>query len=230
MTAKPRTRPTRNTAARPTGEVVAIPSTLWPTGPDPLDPGHRWPAPILTRAVEEFCPPGGRVSLLNRHAPATRGELRAVHADTTAAYTLIESLGHPTDPAPHTGTAPGAGPVGAGSVDLVVVSLLADHLDPVTTAEHTVSQAVSRLAVGGVLVVLGRCRHSRTGVLLDPAGPVVAAAQAADLLYLQHVIAAPVTEDTITRTASADPPDGPARHVVAHIDVFAFLLPHTTQD
>jgi hypothetical protein len=44
------------------------------------------------------------------------------------------------------------------------------------------------LRVGGILAVLTHSDWSR-GELVDPTGPVVASAQNADLLYLQHIIA-----------------------------------------
>jgi hypothetical protein len=44
------------------------------------------------------------------------------------------------------------------------------------------------LRVGGILVVLTRCDWPQ-GELIDPTGAVVASAQNADLLYLQHIVA-----------------------------------------
>ncbi|WP_157184014.1 hypothetical protein [Nocardia takedensis] len=196
--------------------VPVPPSTLWATGIEPLDPADRWPAPILTRAIGEFSSPGARVLLTAWPAPVSRGRLHLLEADTETARATVESLGRD----PRSG--------GDESVDLVVVSLLADHLDPVTVAENVIASAADRMAAGALLVVLGRCRHSRDGVLLDPAGPVVAAAQSADLLFLQHLIAAPVAGETIPAPHPATG-TGQGRHTVAHIDVFAFLLPITGQ-
>ncbi|WP_433754715.1 hypothetical protein [Nocardia sp. CA-135398] len=223
MTAKSRQRLSRSTTGDPRASAsVVVPATVWAAGSDPLDPGERWPQPIVSRAVREFCAPGGRVLLLGWPAPATRGGLHAVAADTATACASVETLGRTAHHEPHTGT--------DEAVDLVLVSLLADHLDPVAAAEQVATLAVQRLAMGGLLVVLGRCRHSRSGVLIDPAGAVVAAAQAADLLYLQHIIAVPVTGTTITAPPPATAPDsgadrGLVAHTVAHTDVFAFLLP-----
>ncbi|WP_062993964.1 hypothetical protein [Nocardia anaemiae] len=225
MTVKSRQLPSRSaTDNTSTSTSVVVPSTVWAAGSDPLDPGDRWPQPIVSRAVREFSAPGGRVLLLGWPAPTTRGGLHAVAADTVAACASVEGLGRTAHHKPGTGTGTDE------AVDLVLVSLLADHLDPVAAAEHLTTLAVHRLAMGGLLVVLGRCRHSRSGVLIDPAGAAVAAAQAADLLYLQHIIAVPVTGTTITATPPADAPDsgadrGPVVHTVAHTDVFAFLLP-----
>ncbi|MET7773162.1 hypothetical protein [Nocardia sp. NPDC005366] len=230
MTAESRQRPSRpGTSSNGTGRTsvpVVIPSTLWTAGTDPLDPEDRWPAPIVARAVHEFTAPGGRVLLLGWPTPAARGGLHAVAADTVAACADVEALGRTAHHQPHTDTGTGTG----DAVDLVLVSLLADHLDPITAAEQAAALAVQQLTAGGLLVVLGRCRHSDSGVLVDPAGAVVAAAQAADLLYLQHLIAVPVTDTTITDIPFAEAPASvtdryPVAHTVAHVDVFAFLLP-----
>ncbi|WP_062987094.1 hypothetical protein [Nocardia anaemiae] len=220
MTAKTPQRPFRSAASPtlPATGTVAIPSTLWAAGSEALDPDDRWPEPILSRAVREFSVPGGRVLLIGWPTPTTRGALHLAEPDTAAALATVAALGRHGVSEPDPGT--------DEPVDLVVVSLLADHLDPVAAADRVAGLAVARMAMGGLLVVLGRCRHSDEGVLIDPAGAVVAAAQAADLLYLQHIIAVPVTGHTITATAAADALAPSARrHVVAHTDVFVFLQP-----
>ncbi|MFF0492900.1 hypothetical protein ACFYTQ_28060 [Nocardia sp. NPDC004068] len=200
-------------ANSPASATVVVPSTLWAIGPGPLDPGQRWPAPIMSRAVREFSAPGERVALLGWPAPTTRGGLRVAEPDTEAAQAAVRALGRHT--------APGL----EESADLVVVTLLGEDTEA-DAADRAVDAAVERMGAGAVLVVLARCRHTRGGVLLDPAGAVVAAAQAADLLYLQHIIAAPVTGDTIPAAPPADAPDPlPAPHVVVHTDVFVFLRP-----
>ncbi|MGW6623101.1 hypothetical protein ACWF99_17885 [Nocardia sp. NPDC055002] len=118
-----------------------------------------------------------------------------------------------------TATAP-MPPDSAESVDLVIASLLGDLADPVRAAEYITALATEAMAMGGVLVVLSRCRHSTEGVLLDPAGSIILAAQSADLLYLQHIVAAPVTGDTVTAPTPADPTvPGLPRHLVAHTDI-----------
>jgi hypothetical protein len=155
------------------------------------------------------------VLLVGWPAPTTRGNLRIFEPDTEAALASVRGLGHHCIDAPYSGE----------PVDLVIASLLADHPDPMVAAEHVTAVAVEAMAMGALLVVLSRCRHSNSGVLLDPAGSVVAAAQTADLLYLQHIIAASVSGHTII-TAPADPAaPGVPRHMVAHTDVFVFLQP-----
>ncbi|MGV9613238.1 hypothetical protein [Nocardia xishanensis] len=203
----------RSTAA------VRVPSTLWALGPEPLDPDDRWPEPVLAHTVRKFSEPGARVMLLGWPTPTDRGALRIIEPDTAEALAAIGDLDR------HGLDAPTDRDRSAEPVDLVIASLLADHFDPIAAAEHVTAIATEVMAMGGLLAVLSRCRHSDSGVLFDPAGSVVAAAQAADLLYLQHIIAAPVSGTTIT-AAPADPAvSSTAPHVVAHTDVFVFLQP-----
>ncbi|WP_063015328.1 hypothetical protein [Nocardia nova] len=194
-----------------------MPSTLWAAGTDPIDPDDRWPAPIVSRAVTEFCAPGDRVLLVPWPAPATRGPLTVMAPDTAAALTAVDRLDR---------TARIESGV-SGSVranELVLASLLVLNSDPVAAVDRVVELADARLSEGGLLVVLSRCRHSDDGVLSDPAGATVAAAQAADLLYLQHIIAAPLHGDTVT---GPDAPVVSVRHTVAHIDLLVFLRPES---
>ncbi|WP_157187422.1 hypothetical protein [Nocardia vinacea] len=215
MTASSR-RP-RSTSAAPT-PTVRVPSTLWALGAEPLDPDDRWPAPILAHATREFSGPGSRVMLIGRPVPTVRGALRVIEPDTAHAHAAIRDLDRHSLDAPTRASRTGE------PVDLVIASLLADHPDTMEAAEYVTSLATDVMAMGGLLVVLSRCRHSVSGVLLDPAGSVVAAAQAADLLYLQHIIAAPIAGTTVTATAPADPvASGRPRHVVAHTDAFVFF-------
>ncbi|WP_280417611.1 hypothetical protein [Nocardia carnea] len=220
MTASASQPRSRRSAASPTAATVRVPSTLWALGAEPLDPDDRWPGPVLSRAVGEFSSPGSRVMLIGWPAPTTRGNLRILEPDTATALAAIRNLDrHSTHAPDHT--------TGFGEpVDLVIASLLADHLDSARAAEHVTALATEVMARGALLVVLSRCRHSNSGVLLDPVGSVVAAAQAADLLYLQHIISAPVTGHTITAARPIDPTaNGAPRHTVTHIDVTVFLQP-----
>lgn len=104
--------------------------------------------------------------------------------------------------------------------------------------------AARLLRVGGILAVITHCDWP-AGELIDPTGAVVASAQNADLLYLQHIIAvhAPVSDgrfavDTLTkidgpaadqqaRTAHRAAVRGlPAPHRRVHSDVLVFAQPH----
>ncbi|MFI1241090.1 hypothetical protein [Nocardia salmonicida] len=96
-------------------------------------------------------------------------------------------------------------------------------------AAQLAALAADDLAEGGVLVVLTRCTHTSDGAVIDPTGPVVTAGQNADLLYLGHIVAVPITDDTITgppRCVHKQSPSAP-RHRKAHADVLVFLQPRT---
>ncbi len=200
-------RPRRSTATR------TVPTTVWASGTDPLPSGDHWPEPILSRAVREFSRVGDRVLLLGWPAPTARSGLALTPPDAGAALATIEGLDRE-------GRIEFGVPGSHRPAELIVVSLLGDERDPVGAADRIAELALARLSDGGLLVVLARCGHSSDGVLSDPAGPVVAAAQTVDLLYLQHIIAVPLHSDAVIAPA---PGSAPARHTVAHIDVFAFL-------
>ncbi|WP_280317079.1 hypothetical protein [Nocardia wallacei] len=193
-----------------------IPSTVWAAGTTPIDPGDRWPTPVVSRAVTEFSGPGDRVLLLGWPEPTTRSPLTVLPSDTTDALAVVEGV----DRAGHIA----AGPPGPEHAELILASLLVADLDAVAAADRVVELASAQLAEGGLLVVLSRCGHSETGVLTDPVGAVVTAAQAADLLYLQHIIAAPLHGTTVS---TGEPGPGPARHSVAHTDLLVFLRPES---
>ncbi len=225
-------RPRRSTATR------TVPTTVWASGTDPLPSGDHWPEPILSRAVREFSRVGDRVLLLGWPAPAARGGLALTPPDAGAALATIEGLDRE-------GRIEFGVPGSHRPAELIVVSLLGDERDPVGAADRIAELALARLTDGGLLVVLARCGHSSDGVLSDPAGPVVAAAQTVDLLYLQHIIAlhAPVrdgqfaveslterggaTDDEQARAANRAAVRGlPTPHRRVHSDVLVFAQPH----
>lgn len=81
----------------------------------------------------------------------------------------------------------------SGSVDVAFADLTADPTadlvaDPNVVDGRFVVFAAQALSAGGILAVLTRCRPGRDGRLVDPSGAIVAAAQNADLLYLQHIV------------------------------------------
>lgn len=131
----------------------------------------------------------------------------------------------------------------SSDADLVITSL------PPAEAGDRVGDVVALLAarllrVGGILAVLTHSDWSG-GELVDPTGAVVAAAQNADLLYLQHVVAlhVPVRDGRLATELLPDA-DGsaaerrartehravvrglPAPHVRVHSDVLVFAQPH----
>jgi hypothetical protein len=133
-------------------------------------------------------------------------------------------------------------PTGAAQADLIITSLRPEHSGD--RASDLVALLAARLLrVGGILVVLTHCDRTR-GDLVDPSGPVVASAQNADLLYLQHVVAlhAPVRDGGVATEL-----DGPAAEVDArarhratvrglpephrriHSDVLVFANPQSHQ-
>ncbi|MQY23025.1 hypothetical protein [Nocardia macrotermitis] len=209
----------------PRSTRAVVPASVWACGRGPIDPADRWPTALLERAVHEFSDPDDRVLLVAWPAPAAEPPLTAAPSDTGAALGVVERLGR------HGWTETGwAGPGVSGpvrSAELVVASLLPAVADPVAAADTVAALAMARLSEGGLLVVLARCGHTEDGVLSDPAGSVALAAQAADLLYLQHLIATPVSEATIPspRLDPSTPSHG--AHVVTHTDLFVFLRPRT---
>ena len=129
------------------------------------------------------------------------------------------------------------------NTDLIITSLRPE--DGGDHASDLVALVAARLLrVGGILAVITHCDWPE-GELIDPTGAVVASAQNADLLYLQHIIAlhAPVREgrfavDTLTeldgpaadrqaRIAHRAAVRGlPAPHRRVHSDVLVFAQPH----
>ncbi|WP_422646773.1 hypothetical protein [Actinoalloteichus caeruleus] len=145
----------------------------------------------------------------------------------------------PTAPAPTAGTPQfGSPPPGRNRADLVITSLSPTG-SPDQQADLVALFAARRLSVGGLLVVLTRC-DGNGEELSDPTGPLVAAAQNADLLYLQHIVAlhAPVRDDhfLLANLGGGDREAGaryralvrglPAPHRRIHSDVLVFAQPH----
>jgi hypothetical protein len=148
---------------------------------------------------------------------------------------------HPRGEAPD--SAEGAPQDGIGSTDLIITSLRPDQGGD-HTGDLVALVAARLLRVGGILAVLTHCDWT-VGELTDPTGAVVASAQNADLLYLQHIVAlhAPVRAgrfavDSLTasgRTATDDQARAahraavrglPAPHRRIHSDVLLFAQPH----
>ncbi|EWC64489.1 hypothetical protein UO65_0096 [Actinokineospora spheciospongiae] len=125
--------------------------------------------------------------------------------------------------------------------DLVITSLRSEDGDE-RSADLLAAVAARLLRVGGILVVLTHCDWT-SGELIDPTGAVVASAQNADLLYLQHIVAlhAPVHGGRFTTEPPTAPDDTeaedrarhravvrglPAPHQRIHSDVLVFAQPH----
>lgn len=192
------------------------------------------------------------------------GDPRAASAVTMSTAGSPEPVSL-TDPVPPTGypTAKGDAVADLGPADLAVVDLGGADAD-----DRLGVLAARTLRGGGILVVLTHCHHPRRdahgarhpggraddseddsvgdGVegragLVDPTGTVVASAQNADLLYLQHIViptrpltapaAAPGNPDYPREEMAVQPQHGNpvhrwTRHAVAHADLLVFARPH----
>jgi hypothetical protein len=290
--AKPGSASTRSRSRGST--ATPTPATVWTAGPAPINLDAAWPMPIITKIVNSFSEPGGRVALLPWPTPADRPQLAPVgvdgmtdHAPATEsdaaladALTTVEGLDRtgrvvrvPTDA---TTTGPGTRPfwadlvhdadhspvtvfppssAGVGDVvldgtedapadtDLIITSLLPEHSGD-QSSDLVALVAARLLRVGGILVVLTHCDWP-AGELIDPTGAVVASAQNADLLYLQHIVAlhAPVrggqfAAESLTKPDSAAAENEaravhravvrglPEPHRRIHSDVLVFAQPH----
>ncbi|MFI7122693.1 hypothetical protein [Amycolatopsis sp. NPDC049868] len=122
--------------------------------------------------------------------------------------------------------------------DLVIVSLPA-HAAESMSLDRLALLAATRLRHGGILAVYTHSDWTQ-GRLADPTGAIVAAAQHADLLYLQHIVTlhTPVEKGRLRATPSALVAAEydrarhraavrglPSPHLRAHGDVLAFAQP-----
>jgi hypothetical protein len=128
-------------------------------------------------------------------------------------------------------------------LDLIITCLPPEHGGD-HSSDLVTLVAARLLRVGGTLAVLTHCDWTQ-GELIDPTGAVVAAAQNADLLYFQHVVAlhAPVHDGRLAVDTIADS-DGataenearalhratirglPEPHRRIHSDIVVFSQPH----
>jgi hypothetical protein len=152
--------------------------------------------------------------------------------DNTPAPELAALPGWPPDAAPNRFD------VASGDADLIITSI---RPEPSTdhASDHVTLLAARLLRVGGILAVLTHSDSPR-GELVDPTGPVVASAQNADLLYLQHIIAlhTPIHGGQfIGHLHGAEAPTHdrthghrlPAPHHRISSDVLVFAQPHDHQ-
>jgi hypothetical protein len=127
-------------------------------------------------------------------------------------------------------------------IDLLITSLRPEHSGD-DAGDLVALFAARRLRTGGILTVLTHCDWTR-GHLTDPTGPMVAAGQNADLLYLQHIVAlhAPVTDGRFTTLPHGREAEEHARaehratvrglplpHRRIHSDVLVFAQPREHQ-
>jgi hypothetical protein len=131
--------------------------------------------------------------------------------------------------------------------DLIITSLRPEHSGD-HTSDLVALVAARLLRVGGILTVITHS-DATAGELIDPTGAMVASAQNADLLYLQHIVAlhvpvragqfatgllpdpdSPADPGQHTRTTRrASTPGRPAPHQRIHSDVLVFAQPHSAE-
>ncbi|MVU82342.1 hypothetical protein GPX89_34545 [Nocardia sp. ET3-3] len=204
---------------RPATSSAPIPTSIWNAGPAPLAVTGYGPLRVLARAIHEFMNPKGFFLLA---ALTPQQEALAPRVVTRLATELRHHL-----PPTSTGTAacPLATPRAEDPADLIVASLLPPMPSPVDTdtLARLAFGADEKLCARGILAVISRHSNDSHGRLIDPTGPVVAAAQAADLLYLSHIVSVPLEGDTVTATEVSGAHSG--RHLNGHLDISVFLNP-----
>jgi hypothetical protein len=244
--------------SEPGGRVALLP---WP-GAQPTPGDRPRLTPVFSDGVLDHAPgaePDGEVADALAAVEGLHRTVRVVRVpvDPTAAgpgsepfwADLVDGL----DRSPATVSSPSRSDLRIGVLDGAQAApadtdLIITSLRPEDGGDHA-SDLVALLAarllrVGGILAVITHCDWP-AGELVDPTGAVVASAQNADLLYLQHIIAlhAPVrdgrfavesltelddaTDDEEARTVHRATVRGlPAPHRRVHSDVLVFAQPH----
>lgn len=247
----------------PVAQRPPVPATVW--APPPGAVGPTWEQWLQLAIRRAFLPRGCRLIDLTttlaargtndvpRSAPATRRssvQLVPFWAHLIASDTTTPSPGrHDHEiPAGHDeagSDAPEPIPLpGPGSARQLADVVYADLRD--TAVDDRLGVLATRaLGGGGVLVVLTRTHIGADGELVDPTGMIVASAQNADLLYLQHIVVPtapltlPVCPPRLPNPSTGDgqlpmPQAGRARsevpapargHLIAHVDLLAFAQP-----
>lgn len=179
-----------------------VSSTIWV--PPAHAAGTGWRAWVQAAITAAFLPPAGRqVELTGALADHSRGP-----SDVAAEV----AGGFDRSGADQEGVTPfwahlvtGATPAVSVDAPPATRAQRAEHeradlavadLDGVYADDRLGMYASGMLRVGGILAVLTRCRHlpsphpggHAAARLVDPTGSVVASAQNADLLYLQHIV------------------------------------------
>ncbi|MEC3974964.1 hypothetical protein [Amycolatopsis sp. H20-H5] len=244
--------------SEPGGRVALLP---WPSAQP--TPGDRLRlTPVFSDAVLDHTPgvePDGEVADALAAVEGLRRTVQVVRVPVEETATgpgsrpfWADLVGTP-DGSPATVASPSRSDLPGGvlddaegappDTDLIITSLRPE--DGGNHASDLVALLAARLLrVGGILVVITHCDWP-AGELIDPTGAVVACAQNADLLYLQHIIAlhAPVREgrfavesltaldgtadDEEARAAHRATVRGlPAPHRRVHSDVLVFAQPH----
>jgi hypothetical protein len=242
LSARTRRSPKRSTTSR---ELPPIPPTVWTAGPDPIDPVATWPMRTIETITTSFSAPGDRVLLAPWPTAEEATSRTAGAGELDAALDAVHALGrHPAITKLQLLTAKemfisdeaaSAWLSADERVDLVITSLPPER-GADGSAEAVAIAAARALAFGGILAVYTHNDWS-SGRLTDPSGPMIAAAQNADLFYLQHIVTlyTPIRNGRLqppTATDRADLEPGcrdlgaPMAHVRAHGDVLVFAQAH----
>jgi hypothetical protein len=225
---------------------------VWTSGPTGIDLDATWPPELVEKIVSSFSSTGDKVALLPWSAlSSTRSPLGVVGDDGVVRHSPAANPDPELDDAQHViehlGRAVHAGSHNAlERADLVIASVHPNRIGD-SSSNLVALTAAHVLRSGGILVVLTHCDWT-TGELNDPTGQVVASAQNADLLYLQHVVAVhvPVRDGRFQLSdehlASGSSGDEAARgrhraqvrglpqpHLRIHSDVLVFAQPHNRQ-
>lgn len=170
--------------------------------------------------------------------PGSRPFWADLVSDRNHSRTIVEQ---PPHAGPDGGSLAGVA-TGPADIDLVITSLRPQHGGD-AASDLVALFAARRLRTGGILAVLTHCDWSG-GELTDPTGPMVAAGQNADLLYLQHIVAlhTPLTDGRFAATADGRATAShrraeqraaahglPAPHRRIHSDVLVLAQPHDHQ-
>jgi hypothetical protein len=164
---------------------------------------------------------------LKPDATASRSTSRPLPAELPSDPDSRHSL--TTDPLP--GAAPSCIEAATEDADLIITSLHPQHSSP-CASDHLTLLAARLLRKGGILAVLTHSDWS-SGELTDPTGPLVASAQNADLLYLQHIVALHIPvrcgqlqdATTVAQTPQAHGRGMAAPHHRISSDVLVFAQP-----
>ena len=199
----------------PCGSVPIDPDARWPTAilskivTSFSAPGDRivlLRGPASTGGLTDHCPavePDAEfatalntITDLHRIPRVNHWQPPGTASGSTSPPVGADLISTPDSPhSPRIGPAPGNAPdaaaicldIATADADLIITSLHPHHGGP-CVSDHLTLLAARLLRVGGLLAVLTHSDWS-SGELFDPTGPLVASAQNADLLYLQHIVA-----------------------------------------
>ncbi|WP_418153383.1 hypothetical protein [Actinoalloteichus caeruleus] len=222
----------------------------------PNSAADLWDQNVIEQVVVSFTRPGHRVLLLdttsNSQTDGTAPELEQPDSVRAGTGETIAALGRGSVVLPATqqtdegasatpywavlipgnevnDSAPATArptPGGPDSPADLVIAVVPPSWTGQRVLDHLALRVAELLRTGGILAVITHCDRKQ-GRLVDPTGSVVAAAQNADLLYLQHIVAVHSHPADVANT-DAEHSDGVifGPHVLTHSDVLVFAQPH----